>query len=59
LSLPANATVDAKQLVVYVQPAKDTATGLQIRLAWEVEITGGPVKQIYLDAISGEIIATS
>ena len=59
LSLPANATVEARQLVVYAQPAKDQANGLQIRLAWEVEVTGGPVKQVYLDAISEEIIATS
>jgi hypothetical protein len=59
LSLPANATVEAKQLVVYVQPAKGAVNGLQIRLAWEVEVTGGPVKQVYLDAISEEIIATS
>lgn len=59
LSLPANATVEARQLVVYAQPAKDQANGLQIRLAWEVEVTGGPVARVYLDAISEEIIATS
>ena len=59
LSLAANATVEAHQLVVYAQPAKDQANGLQIRLAWEVEVTGGPVTRVYLDAISEEIIATS
>ena len=59
LSLPANATVEARQLVVYAQPAKDQPNGLQIRLAWEVEVTGGPVTRVYLDAISEEIIATS
>jgi hypothetical protein len=58
-SLPANATVEARQLVVYAQPSKDSSTGLEIRLAWEIEVTGGPVTRVYLDAISDEIIATS
>jgi len=58
-SLPANATVEARQLVVYAQPSKDPSNGLQIRLAWELEVTGGPVTRVYLDAISDEIIATS
>ena len=59
LSLPANATVEAQQLLVYAQPSKDPANGLQIRLAWEITVTGGPVSRVYLDAISEEIIATS
>lgn len=59
LSLSASATVEARQLVVYAQPSKDPSSGLQIRLAWEIEITNGPIKWVYLDAISDEIIATS
>ena len=59
VSLPANAAVDARQLVVYAQPSKDPPSGLQMRLAWEIEVTNGPVKRVYLDAISDEIIATS
>lgn len=59
ISLPANATVEARQLVIYARPAKDPPSGLEIRLAWEMEVTNGPVKQVYLDAISNEIIATS
>lgn len=58
-SLPANAIVEARQLVVYAQPSKDPTSGLQIRLAWEMDITNGPIKQVYLDAISDEIIAAS
>lgn len=57
LSLPANTTVEARQLVVYAQPSNDPVNGLQIRLAWEVEVTSGPVTRVYLDAISDEIIA--
>ena len=59
LSLPANATVEARQLVVYAQPSTDPSSGLQIRLAWELEVANGPVTRVYLDAISDEIIATS
>ena len=59
VSLPANATVEARQLVVYAQPSKDPPSGLTIRLAWEIDIANGPVTKVYLDAISDEIIATS
>ena len=59
VSLPATATAEAKQLVVYARPAKDPPSGLEIRLAWEIDVTNGPVKHVYLDALSNEIIATS
>ena len=59
LSLPANAAVEAKQLVVYAQPSKVPPSGLEIRVAWEIEVTNGPINRVYLDAISEEIIATS
>jgi hypothetical protein len=59
VSLPANATVEARQLVVYAQPSKDPLNGLVIRLAWEMDVKNGPVTKVYLDAISDEIIATS
>ena len=59
VSLPANAVVEARQLVVYAQPSKDPASGLEIRLAWEIDVTNGPISKVFLDAISDEIIATS
>jgi hypothetical protein len=58
-SLPANAVVEARQLVVYAQPPSDPSGGLQIRLAWEIEVTNGPISKVYLDAISDETIAAS
>jgi hypothetical protein len=58
-SLPANATVEARQLVVYAQPSKDPPSGLQLRLAWEIDVTNGPINKVYLDAISDEVIAAS
>ena len=59
ISLPANTTVEARQLVVYAQASKDPPSGLEIRLAWEIDIKNGPITKVYLDAISDEIIATS
>jgi hypothetical protein len=58
-SLPPNATVEARQLVVYAQPSNDPASGLAVRVAWEIEVTNGPLSKVYVDAISGELIATS
>ena len=57
--LPATATVEARELVVYAEAAKDPPSGLEIRLAWEIDVTNTPIKKVYLDAISDEIIATS
>lgn len=59
VSLPANVTVDTPQLVVYAKPSKDPPSGLEFRLAWEINVTNGPISHVYLDAISDEIIATS
>ena len=59
ISLPANATVEARQLVAYAQPSKDPSSGLEIRLAWEIDVTNGPISKVYLDALYDEIIATS
>lgn len=59
VSLPANAGVEARQLVVYAQPSANPPSGLQIRLAWEIDVTNSPFSKVYIDAISDEIIATS
>ena len=58
-TLPANATAAASELVVYALPAPDQSTGLQLRLAWEIQVTNGPVKTVYLDAISDQVIAVA
>jgi hypothetical protein len=59
ISLPANAVVAAQQLVIYAQPSKDPPSGLEFRLAWEMDVTNGPIRKVYVDAVSGETIATS
>jgi hypothetical protein len=59
ISLPPNATVEARQLVVYASASKDPPSGLQVRIAWEIDVVNGPITKVYLDAISEEIIATT
>jgi hypothetical protein len=58
-TLPANATLTAPELVVYAQPSPDQSNGLQLRLAWEIQVTNGPVKTVYYDAIADQLIATA
>ena len=59
LTIPSNAGLAARQLVVYAQPSPDQSKGLQLYLAWEIEVTNGPMKAIYLDAISDQVIAVA
>ena len=54
--LSANDVVNAKQLVAYVLPSKDQKT-LELHLAWEIDVTNGPIKVIYLDAVTEQVIA--
>ena len=58
-TIPANAALAARQLVIYAQPSPAGSSGLQLHLAWELEVTNGPVKMVYLDAISDQVIAVS
>jgi hypothetical protein len=58
-TIPSNAGLAARQLVVYAQPSYDQNSGLQLHLAWEIEVTNGPMKSVYLDAISDQVIAVA
>ena len=58
-TIPSNAGLAARQLVVYAQPSSDHNAGLQLHLAWEIEVTNGPMKSVYLDAISDQVIAVA
>lgn len=57
-TLPATQVVDARQLVAYVLPSVDQQS-LEIHLAWEIDVTNGPIKTIYLDAITSQVIAVA
>jgi hypothetical protein len=55
LTWPANAVVSLEQLVVYAKPAPDRQT-LELHLAWEIDVANGPIKTIYLDAITRQVL---
>jgi hypothetical protein len=57
-TLPANAALTARELVVYARPAAE-GSGLQLYLAWEIEVTNAPVKMVYLDAVSDQVLAVA
>ncbi len=56
--LAANDVVNAKQLVAYVLPSKDQQT-LELHLVWEIDVSNGPIKTIYLDAVTEQVIAVA
>ena len=58
-TLPSNAALAARELVVYARPAAEQGAGLQLHLAWEIAVTNGPVKTVYLDAISDQVLAVA
>jgi len=55
-TLPENTQVDVHQMVAYVLLSPDRQT-VELHLAWEIDVTNGPIKTIYLDAISEQVIA--
>jgi len=59
VTLPASAVVEPRQLVVYALPLPGQTTGLELHLAWEISITNGPIKTVYLDAVSSQIIGAT
>jgi hypothetical protein len=58
-TIPSSAALAARQLVVYARPSAEQTSGLQLYLAWEIEVTNGPMKMVYLDAISDQVIAVA
>jgi hypothetical protein len=54
----ATSEINPRTLTIYVLPAKNSSEALEFHLAWEMELTNAPVKLVYIDAVSGEVIAT-
>src|SRR5687768_2342676 len=63
ITLPDNAVLDPGQLVVYALPHPDQSPGqsrgLELHLAWEISVTNGPIKKIYFDAVTSQVIAAT
>ena len=59
ITLPDSAVLDPRQLVVYALPSPGQNSGLELHLAWEINVTNGPIKTIYFDAVSSHVIAAT
>ena len=59
ITLPDNAVLDPGQLVVYALPVPGQSTGLELHLAWEISVTNSPIKTIYFDAVTNQVIAAT
>lgn len=59
ITLPDSAVLDPGQLVVYALPVPGQSSGLELHLAWEISVTNGPIKTIYFDAVTSQVIAAT
>jgi len=57
-AIPSASELTARQMTIYILPAKDQPEALEFHLAWEIEITNAPVKLAYVDDLNGEVLAT-
>lgn len=57
-TVPASSQLTPRELTTYILPSKNTPNALEFHLAWEIDLSNAPVKTAYVDAVSGEVIAT-
>lgn len=57
-ALSESQVIEVRQLVAYVtlSPERDS---VELHLAWEIDVTNGPIKTIYLDAMSKQVLAVA
>jgi hypothetical protein len=58
LAIGTSSNISARQMTVYILPAKNRPEALEFHLAWEMELTNAPIKLAYVDALTGETVAT-
>jgi hypothetical protein len=57
LRVPASVTLTPRELVIYIVPSKTRPDTLEFHVCWEIELSGAPVKFVYVDALNGAIVA--
>ena len=55
-ALPSSSQIIPRGLTTYILPTKNRSDALEFHLAWETELTNAPVKLIYVDALSGDVV---
>ena len=56
LTLNPDLSLQPTQLVVYAIRAQDPGNDIDLHLAWEIGVSNGPIKTLYVDAISGQVL---
>lgn len=51
--------ITPRQFVIYPVLREDAPPAIEFHLAWEISLEGAPVRTIYLDALTNELIGTS
>ena len=59
LQVSAATDVSARELVLYITPSRTNTNSLEFHLAWEVEVGGAGARKVYLDAITGDVVAVA
>jgi hypothetical protein len=54
----ANNKLEPHELVTYIAPADSQTNGLAFHVAWEIGITNAPIQMAYVDAVTGQAIAS-
>jgi hypothetical protein len=57
LSLPLTAELTASGLVTYIMPSRSKPDTLEFHLGWEIDISNAAIKKLYLDAVTGDVVA--
>lgn len=57
--LTAQNRITPRQFVIYPMLREGAPPALEFHLAWEISIEGAPIRTIYLDAVTSELIGTS
>lgn len=59
LTLTTQNRITPRQFVIYPRLREDAPPALEFHLAWEISVDGAPIRTIYMDALTGELLSTS
>ena len=57
LQVPTANEANARDLVLYVLSSPTNTNALEFHLAWEVQVGGAGARKVYVDAITGDVVA--
>jgi hypothetical protein len=54
----ANNQLEPHELTTYITRVANQTNALAFHVAWEIAISGAPIKIVYLDAVTGQVVGT-